>query len=78
MIPFLVGAAALVGGVKTINTLDDMSTAKSINREAIEIKENADKRLKNTKESANHSIAELGKTKIGIMSGSMKRFVDAF
>lgn len=39
---------------------------------------NADKRLANTKEATSHSISELGKTKIGIMSGSMKHFVDTF
>ena len=78
MIPVLVGAAALFGAAKTIDALDDMSTAKSINNEAKDIAQKADTRLKNAKESTNTSISELGKTKIGIMSGSMKHFVDSF
>ena len=78
MIPVLLGLGAVVGAAKTIDALDDMSRAKSINNDAKEIAKNADTRLKNVKESTNYSISELGKTKIAIMSGSMKRFVDSF
>ena len=78
MIPFLVGAAVLVGGAKTVSALDDMSTAKSINNEAKKIAKDADERLESAKQSTNAVISELGKTKIGIMSGSMKHFVDTF
>ena len=78
MIPVLLGLGAVVGAAKTIDALDDMSRAKSINNDAKEIAKNADTRLKNVKESVNNAISELGKTKIGIMSGSMKHFVDSF
>ena len=78
MIPALLGLGALVGAAKTIDALDDMSTAKSINNEAKDIAQKADTRLANAKKDTDHSISELGKTKIGIMSGSMKHFVDTY
>ena len=78
MIPVLLGLGAVVGAAKTIDAIDDMSTAKSINNEAKKIAKDADERLESAKQSTNTVISELGKTKIGIMSGSMKKFVDAF
>lgn len=78
MIPFLVGAAVLVGGAKTVSAIDDMSTAKNINNEAKDIAKKADEQLKSTKKNTSAAIEGLGKMKIGIMSGSMKHFVDTF
>ena len=77
-IPFIIGAVAVYGGGKTISALDDMDTAKSINREAQEIADNATSRRERTRKSTNASLENLGKTKISIMKDNMKTFVDSF
>lgn len=77
-IPFIIGVVAVYGGGKTISALDDMDTAKSINREAQEIADNATSRRERTRKSTNASLENLGKTKISIMKDNMKTFVDIF
>ena len=80
-IPILGIIAALgagAGAVKTIDALDDMSTAKRINREAQDLLDNTKNKIERTKESTNNALKELGKTKIGILSSNMKRFADSF
>lgn len=77
-IPFIIGAVAVYGGGKTISALDDMDTAKSINREAQNIADNATNRRERTRKSTNASLENLGKTKISIMKDNMKTFVDSF
>lgn len=78
MLPFLVGAAALVGAGKTISAIDDMSTAKRINGEAQDLVNRNKRWIEKARSSTDSAIKELGKTKIAIMSGSMKNFVDSF
>lgn len=77
-IPFIIGAVAVYGGGKTISALDDMDTAKNINREAQNIADNATNRRERTRKSTNASLENLGKTKISIMKDNMKTFVDSF
>lgn len=81
-IPFLLGAAAVIAGgagvIKTVDALDDMSRAKSINNEAQDIAKKAETRMNNVRKSTDHSIQQLGQEKLDIMSGSMKKFVDIF
>lgn len=77
-IPFILGAVALAGAVKTVDALDDMSTAKRINSEAQDLVDSTKRKIENTRSSTNESIKELGKTKISIMSTTMKNFVDSF
>ncbi|MBR1904647.1 MAG: hypothetical protein IJ824_05695 [Alphaproteobacteria bacterium] len=80
-IPFIGAAAAIVatgGAVKTIDAMDDMSTAKRINREAQELADSATRRRENARTNTNSCLEKLGRTKIGIMANSMKNFVDAF
>lgn len=77
-IPFIIGAVAVYGGGKTISALDDMDTAKSINREAQNIADNATNLRERTRKSTNASLENLGKTKISIMKDNMKTFVDSF
>lgn len=80
-IPFL-GVAAVVVGVggaaKTVDALDDMSTAKRINREAQDLAESATKRRENKRKGTEERLKKLGKTKIIIMAGSIKDFVETF
>ena len=77
-LPFILGAAALFGAAKTVDALDDMSTAKRINREAQDLVDRNKRWIENARNSTDSAIKELGKTKISIMSGSMKKFVDSF
>ena len=80
-IPFLgvVAAAVATGGaVKTIDAMDDMSTAKRINKEAQSLAESATRKRDNTREATERCLKNLGKTKISIMAGSIKDFVETF
>ena len=80
-IPFVGAIAAAVatgGAVKTIDALDDMSTAKRINREAQELADSATRKRDNARSNTNACLEKLGRTKISIMANSMKEFVDTF
>ena len=80
-IPFLAaaaGVAAAVGGVRTIDAVDDISTAKRINREAQELADSATARRENKRKETERCLENLGKAKIQIMAGSMKDFVETF
>lgn len=80
-IPFIAvaaGAGAFVGGGKVIDTYDTMERAKEINREAQRIGDNSTKKRDRTRKSTNDTLAELGKTKLSIMAGSIRDFVENY
>lgn len=78
----LLAVVAVGGGVVGVATIDDsrekMNDAEKINREAQRIADNATKKRDRTRESTNNTLAELGKTKLSIMSGSILRFAENF
>ena len=87
-LPFLLGAAALVGGYgvkKSLDAKDDMrrannnmEEANSIQRDAQDLIKRTENRVNDAKKSTEHTIAEFGKTKLSIQSGSLKRFEKAY
>ena len=77
-LPFILGAAAIFGAAKTIDSLDTMSRAKSINREAQEIADEAKNKYESTKRSCQSTVENLGKTKVYIKSTSIKNFRESF
>lgn len=78
-IPFLGAVAAVVatgGAVKTIDALDDMSTAKRINSEAQSLADSSTKRRENKRKDTEKRLENLGRKKIEIMSGSIRDFIN--
>lgn len=81
-IPFILGAAALgaaaFGVKKGMDAKEDMNEAKELIEEAKEIAKEAERRIEASRERTSESIEELGRTKLSILSTSMKKFVDNF
>ena len=81
-IPFILGAAALAAGAfgvkKGLDAKEDMNLANSINEEAQAIANKAQKSIENAKDITNGKLVDLGKTKINIMSTSVKDFVNTY
>lgn len=81
-IPFILGAAALgaaaFGVKKGMDAKDDMNEAKELIEEAKEMAKEAERRIERAREGASESIEDLGRTKLTILSRSMKNFVDNF
>lgn len=81
-IPFILGAIAVAtagyGVKKGIDASDDMDTAKSLNRRAQRLAEETDQKIVAAKDNATKSIEDLGRTKISIMSSTMKDFIHDF
>jgi len=78
-IPFLGVVAVVVAGggaVKTIDALDDMSTAKRINSEAQRLADSATERRENKRKYTENRLENLGRKKLEIMTGSIKDFID--
>lgn len=70
------GAAAIIGGGKTIKAGVDSKRAREINSEAEDLIEEAKKRINDSREACNDSLENLGKLKISVLDQSMNRFVD--
>ena len=77
-LPFILGAAAVFGAVKTIDSLDTMDRAKSINREAQEIADNAKSNYEAAKRDCQNTLECLGKNKVYIKQTSIKNFTHYF
>ena len=81
-IPFILGAAALAAGAfgvkKGLDAKEDMDLANSINEEAQAIANKAQESIENAKDITNGKLVDLGKTKINIMSTSVKDFVNTY
>lgn len=81
-LPFiLAGAAVLAGGYgvkKGLDAKEDMEKAENLNSKAKNLANNAERRIKDSRSSTNKSIENFGKTKISIMSTTMKDFFDSF
>lgn len=80
-IPFL-AVVAVGGGIVGVAVIDDsmetMNRAKEINREAQKIADKATKKRDTIRKSTNDTLAELGETKLSVMSGSILRFAENF
>ena len=81
-LPLLFIAAAAVTGVvgagKTVKAGIDSSEAKSTNRRANEMVEEATKRIENARKKCGTSLENLGAVKINILDKSINRFVESF
>jgi len=81
-IPFILGglaaAAAAYGVKKGLDANDDMNDAKVLNEDAQNLAKKAENRIESSRKKTAESIEELGRTKIEILSTSMKQFVKAF
>lgn len=82
MIPFLIGAAAVIAGIagatKTVSAVSRLSDAKDIVRGSERRIERAERNREQAREKANETIERLGEDKLVILSGHMKTFVDEF
>ena len=77
-LPFILGAAAVLGAARTIDALDDMSTAKRINREAQGIADRAKKNLDVSQQSCKAIRENLLKNGQYIKESSIKDFTYHF
>lgn len=81
-LPFiLAGAAVLAGGYgvkKGIDAKDDFDTAESINDEAEEIFDDAQRGIETARKKAQYSMENLGKLKFKIYENSLIPFVECF
>lgn len=81
-VPFILGAAAVAAGAfgvkKGMKAKKDMAEARELNEDAQNLVRGAEKRIDNARTTTAKDIENLGRTKIGILSGSMRQFVDSF
>lgn len=81
-IPFILAGLALGAGVfgikKGMDAKEDMDRASTINERANRIAKQAEEILKSQREDTQNTIGNLGRTKIDILSTSIKDFVDDF
>lgn len=81
-LPFILAGAAIVAGgygvKKGIDAKDDFDTAKSINRRAQVMFDEAKSDLENERESTQKAMEDLGRVKYKIYDESIIPFVDAF
>ncbi len=81
-IPFIIGGAALLAGAygakKGYDAKEDFDTAKRINRSAERIYDEAQERLKESKEETNSNLEKLGKLKAHIYEETLGDFVKSF
>lgn len=81
-IPFILGGIAAVaagyGVKKGLDAKEDMDEAKELNEDAQYLVEKAEKRIDKSRKKTAGSIEDLGRTKINILSTSMKTFVKNF
>ncbi len=82
LIPLVLGGAALVtggfGAKKGYDAKSDYSKAKSTNREAQDIVEDAQKYLEQAREEAQTRMVDLGKTKKDLYQNALIPFVETF
>ena len=82
MVPFLFGAAAagaaLFGAKKMMDSSENNSRAKRLQREAKEVYDEAVYRLDSAREKTNDMLKTLGATKLNIWSADMGGFITAF
>lgn len=81
-LPFFLGAAAVAAGAfgvkKGLKAKKDMNEAKELNEDAQDLAKSAEKRIDNARQNTAKQIENLGRTKISILSTSMKQFVKTF
>ena len=81
-VPFILGAAAIGTGVygviKGNEASDNMDKAKRTNRDAKDMADAAERKIKTYKSDTNEALKKLGKTKISILSGSINDFVEQY
>ena len=78
-IPFFIGVgAAVIGGGVVLNASEKMDLAKEINSEAQRIAKKAETHFNETRKSSNNTLKELGKAKVSVMAGSIKKFADNY
>ncbi len=81
-LPFILAGAAIVAGgygvKKGIDAKDDFDTAKSINRRAQVMFDEAKSDLENERESTQKAMEDLGRVKYKVYDESIIPFVDAF
>ena len=82
LIPILLGGASAIAAAhglkKGLDAKSDMDAAKSINEEAQDLADSAEKSIEKAKKSTTKSIEDLGKRKIECLSGSIHNFVTTF
>lgn len=81
-VPFILGglaaAAGLIGAKKGIDAKGKIKKIKKIQMSIEEIKEMSEKLMAKSKKETTNSLEDLGKNKLLIMSGSLKKFVDIY
>lgn len=81
-IPFILGGAALLMGgygiKKGLDANEDMNKAKKVNRDAQNMANTAEHKIKRYKSDTKKALENLGKTKISILSSSLSDFVDQY
>ena len=81
-IPLILGGLAVLAGgygvKKGIDAKEDMDTANAFNKMAKELVENAENDTDEARKRTSKSVTELGRLKIKILSGSIKKFVKNF
>lgn len=81
-IPFILGGLAIAAGAygvkKGFDANDDMNKAKRVNRDAQNMADKAEYKIKRYKSDTKKALENLGKTKISILSSSLSDFVDSY
>lgn len=81
-IPFILGGIAAVaagyGVKKGLDAKEDMEEAQELAEYAQDMAKEAEQRIENARKNTSKAIEDLGRAKIGILSGSMKQFVQNF
>lgn len=81
-IPFILGGlAAMAAGYgvkKGLDAKEDMDEAKELIEDAQNLANKAEERIESARKNTAKNIENLGRTKLGILSGSMKMFVKNF
>jgi len=81
-IPFILGGIAVAAGAfgvkKGLDAKEDMEEAKELAEYAQDLAREAEQRIEKARKSTSKAIEDLGRTKISILSTSMKEFVNSF